>query len=118
LYWSPCDVELWKSDGTEAGTVRVKDINSGTTGSYPGFLTNVGGTLYFAASDGSSGKELFKSDGSEAGTVRVKDIFAGGGSSNPRFLTNVGGTLYFTAGGPNCSYWGPIGVPVPNLVRR
>ena len=27
--------ELWKSDGTEAGTVLVKDIRIGTNGSYP-----------------------------------------------------------------------------------
>ena len=27
--------ELWKSDGTEAGTVLVRDIRSGATGSKP-----------------------------------------------------------------------------------
>ena len=27
--------ELWKSDGTAAGTVLVKDINPGSIGSYP-----------------------------------------------------------------------------------
>src|SRR5437879_1125330 len=28
--------ELWKSDGTAAGTVLVKDINLGAAGSFPG----------------------------------------------------------------------------------
>src|SRR6516162_1765072 len=28
--------ELWKSDGTAAGTVLIKDINPGGDGSYPG----------------------------------------------------------------------------------
>ena len=28
-------VELWKTDGTESGTVLVKDINPGFNGSYP-----------------------------------------------------------------------------------
>ncbi len=41
-------VELWKSDGTAAGTVMVKDIAPLATSSSPGDLTNVNGTLYFA----------------------------------------------------------------------
>jgi len=107
--------ELWKSDGTAAGTVRVKDIAPGTdapfgyprpNSSSPAELTNVGGTLYFTAEVGASGRELWKSDGTAAGTVRVKDIFPGThaaydfvepNSSGPADLTDVNGTLYFTA---------------------
>ena len=89
--------ELWKSDGTAAGTVLVKDINPGPGFSFPSSLTNVNGTLYFAATDGSSGFELWKSDGTAAGTVQVQDIFVGVGSSLPNSLTNVNGTLYFAA---------------------
>ena len=66
--------ELWKSDGTEAGTVLVKDIRPGASGSNPGSFANVNGTLFFTATDGSNGYELWKSDGTEAGTVLVKDI--------------------------------------------
>ncbi len=40
----------------------------------PSYLTNVNGTLYFRASDGSTGLELWKSDGTSTGTVLVKDI--------------------------------------------
>ena len=68
--------ELWKSDGTEAGTVLVKDIHPGDDGSYPSSLTGVGGTLFFTADDGIHGEELWKSDGTRAGTVLVKDINA------------------------------------------
>ena len=89
--------ELWKSDGTEAGTVRVKDINPGSASSDPRDLTNVNGTLFFSAYDGSSGRELWRSDGTEAGTVRVRDIFTGSDSSAPYDLTNVNGTLFFSA---------------------
>ena len=55
--------ELWKSDGTAAGTTLVKDIYPGiawdvTTAtqasSYPSNLTNVNGTLFFTADDGST----------------------------------------------------------------
>src|SRR4051812_20389256 len=59
--------ELFKTDGTKAGTVLVKDINPAVdafdTGSAPDLLTNVNGTLYFVASDGTNGRELWKSDG-------------------------------------------------------
>ena len=51
---------LWKSDGTEAGTVLVtKDHNSFL------YLINVHGTLFFVANDGIHGYELWKSDGTE-----------------------------------------------------
>jgi ELWxxDGT repeat protein len=81
--------ELWKSDGTEAGTVLVKDINPAPGTAFAGGLTNVGGTLFFGADDGTNGRALWKSDGTEDGTVLVKDI-------NPGSLTNVGGTLFFS----------------------
>ena len=69
--------ELWKSDGTRAGTVLVKDIEPGDyDGSYPSSLTGVGGTLFFTADDGTHGRELWKSDGTRAGTVLVKNINA------------------------------------------
>jgi ELWxxDGT repeat protein len=94
--------ELWKSDGTEAGTVLVKNIRAGSSGSSPSKLTAVGSTLYFSASDGTNGRELWKSDGTEAGTVLVKNIRAGSSGSspssgNPEELIAVGNTLYFSA---------------------
>jgi ELWxxDGT repeat protein len=89
--------ELWKSDGTAAGTTLVADINPGPAGSFPSHLTNANGTLFFAANDGTHGEQLWKSDGSAGGTVLVADINPGGGGSNPTFLTNVNGTLFFAA---------------------
>jgi ELWxxDGT repeat protein len=94
--------ELWKSDGTPAGTIMVKDINPGG-GSSPQHLTNVNGTLFFRADDGTHGVELWKCDGSPTGTVMlVKDINPTE-DSFPDNLTNVNGTLFFTAydGGTN-----------------
>jgi ELWxxDGT repeat protein len=89
--------ELWKSDGTTAGTVMVRDIYAGSTGSAPTGLTNINGTLYFAANSVSNGIELWKSDGTAAGTVMVKSINFGSGSSSPTGLTNINGMLYFSA---------------------
>lgn len=80
--------ELWKTDGTTAGTVLVKDINSNSTGiqnltfapyNYPlqrhYFVIN--DILYFLADDGSTGYELWRSDGTTVGTMLVKDITPG-----------------------------------------
>lgn len=92
--------ELWKSDGTPAGTALVRDIRAGAAGSWPTNFTNLNGTLYFTANDGVSGEELWKSDGTVAGTVRVTDINPGSASStviSTRGLANLNGTLFFAA---------------------
>ena len=92
--------ELWKSDGTAAGTVLVADIVTGAGGSAPQILTSVGSELFFVANDGVHGFELWKSDGTSAGTMLVKDINPGGGDSFlaiPNNTANVDGTLFFAA---------------------
>jgi ELWxxDGT repeat protein len=107
LYFSAIDIthgrELWKSDGTTAGTVMVKDIEPGANifgfgyGSNPNGLTNVNGKLYFSAYDGVHGDELWQSDGTAAGTTLVQDIDPGPNGSAPYYLTNLNGTLLFAA---------------------
>jgi ELWxxDGT repeat protein len=89
-------VELWSSDGSEAGTRLVKDVRPGADGSNPAELVAAGGVLFFTADDGASGRELWRSDGTAQGTVRVADLNAGVGSF-PQELTAVGERLYFTA---------------------
>jgi ELWxxDGT repeat protein len=112
--------ELWESDGTTAGTTLVKDIYPGGTwntytyysqpyftpytrsvyipnSSNPSNLTNVNGTLYFTANDGTHGPELWQSDGTDAGTFMVADINPGSNGSYPNSLTNANGTLFFSA---------------------
>ena len=92
--------ELWKTDGTEAGTVPVSDINPFGNSSPRHFL-EIDGTIYFSAEDGTSARELWKTDGTTNGTVLVKDIFPGdenddGIASNAEFV-NYQGTLFFAA---------------------
>src|SRR6266403_17223 len=65
--------ELWMSDGTEAGTVRVADINAGPASSYPSALVAANGALFFVASDATGDSQLWKSDGTADGTFRVAD---------------------------------------------
>jgi ELWxxDGT repeat protein len=88
------DFELFRTDGTTAGTVW---INPGGNMTHPTYLTNVNGTLFFSADDPAHGFELWKSDGTAAGTVLVKDINPGSGGSSIVDLTNVNGTLFFVA---------------------
>ncbi|MEP7376421.1 MAG: ELWxxDGT repeat protein [Chitinophagaceae bacterium] len=95
--------ELWKSDGTEAGTVLVKDIYRAAGGSAPQGFVEANGVLFFKANNGINGRELWKSDGTTNGTLLVKDIFRTAGSS-PQKFTAMNGKVYFTAfngdGGP------------------
>lgn len=88
--------ELWKSDGTEAGTVLVKDILPGPDGSVPMALTNVDGRLFFVATDLEHGRELWTSDGTEAGT-HVLDVSPGVAAQDPNMmhLTASNGLLFF-----------------------
>ena len=88
-------VELYRTDGTAAGTEIVKDISSGS--SSPEEITALGGELFFAADDGVNGEELWKSDGTETGTVLVRDIVPGSVGTQPSFLTVSDGVLYFQA---------------------
>ncbi|MCX5887218.1 MAG: hypothetical protein NT096_15125 [Proteobacteria bacterium] len=91
-------IELWKSNGTEAGTVMIKDIQPGINhSSYPLPQITIQGTLFFSADNGTTGNELWKSDGTSNGTTIVKDINVGINSSSPSSLTTINNILFFSA---------------------
>jgi ELWxxDGT repeat protein len=99
-------LELWKTDGTKSGTLRVKDIRTGPGSSmqelydrlpYFDFSVSAGGKLFFVADDGITGRELWLSDGTEAGTFQVKDIHPGLESANISNLTAAGRRVFFGA---------------------
>ncbi|MEP6951529.1 MAG: ELWxxDGT repeat protein [Ginsengibacter sp.] len=78
--------EIWKTDGTPAGTVLVKDINPGTPGfdefefapgfAFPFFLGfhTFNNHAYFQANDGTSFGELWSTDGTGVNTILLKNI--------------------------------------------
>ncbi|MFM1926791.1 MAG: hypothetical protein RLZ06_367, partial [Actinomycetota bacterium] len=121
--------ELWVSDGTEAGTRMVKDINttgtytlpytiysratgvtvnSGTavsTGSNPQNLTCVNNTLFFSADDGTGGgQQLWKSDGTDVNTTKVRGTADGSYPTSISNLISYNNKLYFSA---NTLSYGP-----------
>lgn len=89
--------ELWKTDGTAAGTANFADLYPGTTGSSPENLTPIDGTLYFSAAGPSAGHELWVSDGTPAGTVQVADLYPGTTSSDPHGFIQIGSNVVFVA---------------------
>ena len=102
--------ELWKSDGTAAGTTLVKDLYQGPNGSlYRGYagdnqtengpqFTSIGDKTFFLATTDKTGPQLWVTDGSSAGTIRLTTNGAG---VPGRIATNdmiaYKGELYFTA---------------------
>ena len=100
IYFSATDgtngLQLWKSDGTGAGTTIVKRINS-TGDANPAYFFVNGSTLYFSANDGTTGIELWATDGTTLGTVLVQDINTGSENSSPTAFFLFNGKIYFSA---------------------
>ncbi len=90
------DSQLWRSDGTETGTVLVKDIG-GTLPSAMDHFFLLGGVLFFTANDGIIGNELWRSDGTSDGTFVLKDVNPGAASSFIGQVAVVGSTAFFSA---------------------
>ena len=93
--------ELWRTDGTSAGTSMVLDINPGQCSSNPSNMTAINGLLYFTATTAASGSEPWVSDGTAAGTSMIADINPGTGGSSPSGYASMGGYVYFQATTPS-----------------
>jgi ELWxxDGT repeat protein len=97
--------ELWRSDGTEAGTVMVGETIAGPQTAVPPGIEDIpdalvatGGLLFFAGRTIAEGLELWRSDGQTAPVLRA-DVAAGPASSRPAQFRTDGGRLYFAADG-------------------
>ncbi|HEY8934560.1 MAG TPA: ELWxxDGT repeat protein [Cyclobacteriaceae bacterium] len=91
LYFTSNNKELWKTDGTAVGTIRIKKFKSISA------LKYVSAKLFIVANDSLNGNELWTSDGTPSGTVLVKDITSGANGSDPSSFVDVNGTAYFIA---------------------
>ncbi len=86
--------ELWRTDGTAAGTYQVKQLAS-FGGSWPQWYTTFEGEVFFSSREG-----LWKTDGTEEGTVLIQDedpddIFG----FEPSSLVAMDGYMLMQAGG-------------------
>jgi ELWxxDGT repeat protein len=91
--------ELWRTDGTAAGTTLVRDIKPGSSNGAL-VLSAQNGRLFMFADDGVHGLELWSSDGTTAGTAMVTDIHPGSASALERSyggLVTLGDTVFFAA---------------------
>lgn len=83
--------ELWVTDGSPAGTRRLRGFEE------PQDITAVGTRLYFSATETSTGRELWVTDGSDAGTRRVTDLSRGPTDSIHEIYAAHRGMLFFAA---------------------
>jgi ELWxxDGT repeat protein len=97
--------ELWRSDGTPAGTWRVSNIHPLFDGPPPTNLTLFAGKVFFRAADDRRGPGLWASDGTARGTRLVKSFGLDPENFGPNGLRVVGGALLFAALRPSQGYW-------------
>jgi ELWxxDGT repeat protein len=93
------DCELWRSDGTIAGTVRVVDIYAGPGNSWPGGFEPGAGITWFTAdtlTPTGSRRGLFRTDGTPAGTVEIPLPAGVQPSTRASQAVVVGSRLFFT----------------------
>ena len=83
-------VGLWKSDGSEGGTVLIKAFNAVDN------LVEANGLLYFTADSG-AGFEVWSSDGTTGGTKKIKALYPGADGFAANNLFVVDDVLFFSA---------------------
>ena len=85
-YSPTTNFEPWVTDGTEAGTIPLGDLNPGGQGSIGPFypiheFTDYGDKVLFAAAGTGYGVEPWITDGTSAGTHLIRDLAVGSSSS-------------------------------------
>jgi ELWxxDGT repeat protein len=97
------NLEPWFSGGDDSSTNVLKNINPGTTGSFPSGWTVSGDRLYFVADNGTDGTALWATDGTANGTNMVADTndasAALNHSYNPRDIVSMGDRKIFFISG-------------------
>lgn len=90
-YTNADGLELYKSDGTPAGTGKVKSIGFGANDGCQGDFAEMNGELYFVGFTTSNGGEIWKTDGTDTGTIAVTTTL----NETPEDLTAFANTLLF-----------------------
>lgn len=113
--------QLWRTDGTSAGTTLLATIHAWTA--EPLEMVARNGLVFFTAPSTNAGVELWVSDGTAAGTT-IRDCNPGAGSSSPRHLTvdltTTGTRIWFSASDAVAGreLWTSDGGAYPATTRR
>jgi ELWxxDGT repeat protein len=90
--------ELWLSNGTDAGTILVKNTDgAASSGITTANMIEYDNKLFFVAANAISGTEVWVSDGTTTGTEILKDINPVSASSYPGVMKVFNNKLYFAA---------------------
>ena len=92
--------ELWRSDGTEAGTYLLKELEPGTASSLLFNLTAVNGKIYFTGYSSVYGYGAWVCDGTESGTQLLASV------GEPTEFFAWGSKVYFIADG--FDFWSTV----------
>lgn len=112
--------ELWKTDGTAAGTSLVKDMLPGPDAFVVRRSVSAGGKLFFTFVT-TGGAELWVSDGTSAGTTVVRKWIVPGPFQPPvGDLTSFGGAVYFSVddGVHGQELWTSDGTPLGTVLVK
>lgn len=120
------EAQIWKSDGTGAGTSLVYTMpqagisntniwTSDRDGKHNFSIS--GNSMFFNGYDVINGNELWVTDGTAAGTHIVKDIKSGTGNSSPMAFCKIGADVFFTCmeTGLERKLWKTDGTPAGTL---
>ncbi len=99
---SGSSTQLWRTDGTEAGTYWVRTFDN-----YPGSMVSLDSIVIFEAYQTTSGYELWQTDGTNAGTTLAdgSEINPGAGSASPGDFILTDEILFFTANQGSLRRW-------------
>ncbi|QDS95836.1 FG-GAP repeat protein [Roseimaritima multifibrata] len=108
VYFAANDGELWKTDGSVAGSQLVHDLGSAEE-SVRITITEMSvfnDQLVLTASDESGTVDLWVSDGTNGGTQQVYEFGGAAFSSDGVYFTEAGGQLFFSVKGlaPDSEY--------------
>ncbi|MBK8594048.1 MAG: hypothetical protein IPN83_00400 [Holophagales bacterium] len=105
--------EIWRTDGTAAGTTRVKAFS---TRPYPECLgaRRLGRSVLFLADDGSTGCNVWRSDGTPDGTVPLGVVGAGSSA----LMGVVGSARGFLVFKNQTDLWRTDGTPEGTFLLR
>jgi ELWxxDGT repeat protein len=88
---------LWKTDGTNAGTIPVFTFHSDEAYIFVPTLGTIGNQLLLQGYDSENGYELWMSDGTTNGTRMIKEINPGKFHPHINSFTNAGNKTFFIA---------------------